>query len=723
MDLTKKIEIALFEAASGFEDETERDRFLDATCQNDSGLRERLDGLLRMQDKADQFFDTPTPVLPPKRARIAIIEGGEDTHPGQVAMQVPKGVNLAHFRLAEKIGEGGCGIVYRAEQLEPVRREVALKIIRLGMDTESVIARFERERRALSMMEHPNIARVLDAGATFTGRPFFVMELVRGENITAFCKAESLDLRKRLELFVRICNAIQHAHQKGVIHRDIKPSNVLVRLVDGEPVPKVIDFGIAKATAGEEDDTATATQHGQILGTPAYMSPEQAEGGADIDTRSDVYSLGALLYELVTCQPPFDPSRLKDAGAQEARRMVLEEVPVAPSVVRKHRGLVELDWIVRKAMAKERNERYDTANGLGSDVQRLLAGEPVQAGPPRRTYRLVKLVRRNKMTFLAGAVAILALVVGFGVSTRLFFLERKAAAEQARLRNIAEVARENETRLRMVAEYQNRVSQAAVLLRYGDRAGADKLLESIPTVATPSSLEAGDVYHQVADWHLNEGRWDEAAQRYAALVRAISNVDESDNDIVSRNLLYAATAVCYTGDGVAYQRIVDFAIERFADTTHPVVAEQVIKVCLLKPAGPELLAKLQPLGKIVRAGLESDQSAVAGNQQLRAWGEFALALLYYRTGEDRASAERAHLCLSSPRSNPAREASARIILAMTELRMGREDTARELVSLVSGPVIENTNHIGTSGGESQGSWYAWVTARILLAEVEEALRE
>ncbi len=722
MDPTKRIEIALFEAASGFADAAERDRFLDATCGQNPDLRARLAGLLRIQDKADRFFGTPPPAAPPRQERVAIIEGEDDKPPGHAAL-ARKGANLAHFRLVERLGEGGCGIVYRAEQLEPVRREVALKIIRLGMDTESVIARFERERQALSMMEHPNIARVLDAGTTSAGRPFFVMELVRGENIMEFCKAERLELRERLGLFIHVCNAIQHAHQKGVIHRDIKPSNVLVRVVDGEPVPKVIDFGIAKAAAGGANGTDTATQHGQILGTPAYMSPEQAEGGADIDTRGDVYSLGALLYELVTDQLPFELANMRDVGAREARRMILEEEPEAPSVVRKNRGLVELDWIVTKAMAKDRDDRYETATGLGSDVRRLLSGEPVRAGAPRRTYRLAKLVRRNKVTFLSGAVAILALAVGFGVSLRLFFLEREAAAEQARLRNLAEVARENETRLRMIAEHQNRVSQAAVLLRYGDHAGADKLLERIPAGATPSSLEAGDVYHQVADWHLNEGRWDKAAQRYAALVRAISNVDESDNDIVSRNLLYAATAVCYTGDELAYQRIIDFAIERFSDTTHPVVAEQVIKVCLLKPADPELLAKLQPLGKIVHAGLESEHSAAPGNQQLQAWGEFALALLYYRTGEDRAAAERAHRCLSSPRPYPARETSARIILAMTEFRMGRVDTARELVSLATGPVIENTNHIDTGSGGSQGSWYAWVTARILLAEVEAALEE
>jgi serine/threonine protein kinase len=322
------------------------------------------------------------------------------------------------------------------------------------------------------MMDHPNFARVLDAGATETGRPFFVMELVRGVKITAFCDENHFDTRQRLELFIEICQAIQHAHQKGIIHRDIKPSNILVTMRDGKPVPKVIDFGIAKATSGERlTDLTVFTAYEQFVGTPAYMSPEQAQmSELDIDTRSDIYSLGVLLYELLTSKTPFDQKELMQSGLDEMRRTLLEREPHRPSTkldglraeeltqtaVSRHieppklkmllKG--DLDWIVMKALEKDRNRRYQTANGLGMDVQRYLSNEPVTARPPSRLYRFQKLVRRNKATFAAiGAVSV-ALIAGFGTSTWLFFKEREARQEQVRLREDAE-------KLRFEAERQH----------------------------------------------------------------------------------------------------------------------------------------------------------------------------------------------------------------------------------------------------------------------------
>ena len=377
--------------------------------------------------------------------------------------------SLRNYRVLRKLGEGGCGVVYLAEQLHPVRRQVALKVIKLGMDTRAVIARFEAERQALAIMDHPSIAKVLDAGATESGRPYFVMELVQGVPITRYCEQNNLPGNERLNLFIQVCQAIQHAHQKGIIHRDIKPSNILVTLHDGSPVPKVIDFGIAKATADQRlADQTVFTAFAQFIGTPAYMSPEQAGMiGMDINTRSDISSLGVLLYELLTGRTPFDPKELLRAGLEGMRQTIRKKEPLKPStrltqelsaatasrspfgigtdpagqdggalprrrceqleaLVRLLRG--DLDWIVMKCLEKDRARRYATANGLAADLRRFQNSEPVVARPATRLYRLQKLVRRNKLAFAAAGTVVAALVFGLGVSTWLFFRESKEHA-------------------------------------------------------------------------------------------------------------------------------------------------------------------------------------------------------------------------------------------------------------------------------------------------------
>ncbi|MDA7667593.1 serine/threonine protein kinase [bacterium] len=342
---------------------------------------------------------------------------------------------MGRFKLLEKLGEGGFGSVWAAEQREPVRRRVALKIIKLGMDTKQVVARFEAERQALALMDHPNIAKVLDAGTTETGRPYFVMELVKGIPITKYFEQEGTEVTEKLGLFIRVCQAIQHAHQKGIIHRDIKPSNVMVTLHDGEPVPKVIDFGIEKATQGDLTDKTIYTQYTQFIGTPAYMSPEQAEmSGLDVDTRSDIYSLGVLLYELLAGATPFDARELMQSGIDEMRRIIREQEPVRPSTKLSQTLSAEmvagkaspihdsscidrdLDWIVLKCLEKDRSRRYDSATGLAADIQRHLDNKPVQACPSSVLYQFQKMWRRNRVAFVGACAVALSLSVGLMVS-------------------------------------------------------------------------------------------------------------------------------------------------------------------------------------------------------------------------------------------------------------------------------------------------------------------
>jgi serine/threonine protein kinase len=373
------------------------------------------------------------------------------------------GDRIGRYKLLEQIGEGGCGVVYVAEQEQPLRRRVALKIIKLGMDTKQVIARFDAERQALAMMDHPNIAKVFDAGATESGRPFFVMELIRGVKITEYCEQNQLPTRERLELFIQVCQAIQHAHQKGIIHRDIKPSNILVTVNDGVSVPKVIDFGIAKATQGRLTDQTVYTAFEQFIGTPAYMSPEQAVmTSLDIDTRTDIYSLGVLLYELLTSKTPFDAKELLAAGLDEMRRTIREVEPVKPSTrltqvlvaadlrgrttesVSSRRRLQEvrgdLDWIAMKCLEKDRTRRYETANGLAADIHRHINNEPVVARPPSKLYEFQKTVRRHKFGFATGTALITVLMAGIVISFSEAVRARRAEQEQTRLLHVAETA-------------------------------------------------------------------------------------------------------------------------------------------------------------------------------------------------------------------------------------------------------------------------------------------
>jgi len=485
---------AVFLAAVEEHDLASRAAVVDRECGSDKALRQRVEALLRAHDQPDSHLDQP--VIPNERVDAGTVtEPGDEgaagiaalpigatrdhtPSPGDTDRPAPRpiteglGTRIGPYKLREKIGEGGMGVVYLAEQEKPVRRRVALKIIKPGMDTEQVVTRFEAERQALALMDHPSIARVLDAGATETGRPYFVMELVKGVPITDYCDTVHLTPKERLELFIPVCQAIQHAHQKGIIHRDVKPSNVLVTMQDGKPVPKIIDFGIAKATEQRLTERSLFTQHGAIMGTLEYMSPEQAEMSAmDVDTRTDVYALGVMLYELLTGSTPLERSRLRESGYTETLRRIREEEPPRPStrlsesrerlpsvaaqrrteparLTKLLRG--ELDWIVMKAIEKDRTRRYGTASGLARDIERFLEGDPVEAGPPSASYRLRKYARKHRGALVtAGAFAIL-LATAAVVSA--YLAVRATSAEGLANRRLADVERANATTSRALAE-------------------------------------------------------------------------------------------------------------------------------------------------------------------------------------------------------------------------------------------------------------------------------
>jgi tRNA A-37 threonylcarbamoyl transferase component Bud32/tetratricopeptide (TPR) repeat protein len=639
------------------------------------------------------------------------------------------GDKIGRYKLLQLLGEGGCGVVYLAEQEEPVRRRVALKLIKLGMDTKSVIARFEAERQALAMMDHPNIAKVLDAGATETGRPFFVMELVRGIRITEYCDQNKLSTAVRLQLFMQVCQAIQHAHQKGIIHRDIKPSNILVTLHDGVPVPKVIDFGIAKATQGRLTDQTLFTAFEQFIGTPAYMSPEQAElSGLDVDTRSDIYALGVLLYELLTGRTPFDTHQLLASGLDVLRRAIREKEPERPSTrlrtmliddlstTARHRqtdaprliNLVkgDLDWIVMKTLEKDRTRRYETANGLAMDVQRHLSNEPVLARPPSAMYRMQKMIGRNKVVVAAAMAVVLALCGGLGLSLHLYVRERAAhqravaaEQEQARLRIEAEKALHLQAELSEQKQSSQKLDAAGKALSEGRIEEAQKLLLEVPPHASSVGL-----YNNLAAVFARRGEWLAAITNYGISVEMVPTEYMPAFSL--------ATLFVQAGDIAGYERHRARILTTFADPRGPAVAEKISKACLLLPSSPEIRDSID---KMISAAM-----IVGAKRDPRDEVKFLKGFWEYRQGNFKAAVDWLQK-IKLPLSDPWHSVQAYMVLAMAQRKLGQDESAR--ASFAAGVQLAEANRPKNKNRDYGMAWNEALVAQILQREAKETIEK
>ena len=720
----------LFAAALPITDPGERESFLKMASAGDSGLCSRVAEMLADHDRTERFFSECVSGFTIDHSDASEMPKLENNKPviGEMA-----GMRIGRYRLLRQLGEGGCGVVYLAEQEEPVRRRVAFKVIKLGMDTRNVVARFDAERQALAMMDHPNIAKVLDGGATESGRPYFVLELVQGVKITTYCDEEKLTAPQRLKLFVQVCQAIQHAHQKGVIHRDIKPSNILVTTHDGQPVPKVIDFGIAKAIEGRIMDDSNFTADGQVVGTPAYMSPEQAEmSGLDVDTRSDIYSLGVLLYELLTGRTPFDQKELVQSGLDEMRRTLREKEPQRPSTMltsltntdlamtAKHRQLEppklikslkgDLDWIVMKALEKERQRRYETANALAMDVRRYLDNEPVNARPPSQFYRLQKLIQRNKVICACGLVVALTLIAGLEISTSFFFKERQARME-------AEQAHANEMLLQRKAKARETITESSVLLSHGAIAEADALVDGIPVELLSPSREASDVFRRLGLWNLYQRNWQKAANRYLVLLQ-VNQVDKNDPTDQAYDLLFAAPILIDAGDVEDYDRIRRAVLTRLGSTTNPNAAEQTIKTTLLLPADDSVLKQLLPLERVVADALKSRDPVINDHGTLAAWRTFALALLEFRRGNFSATVSELEVCSTYHGQSPACVASTHLLRSMAFHQLGKPEEADLELEQGRATVQNRFKEKLESGNDKTGRIEGWMVTPILLHEAE-----
>jgi eukaryotic-like serine/threonine-protein kinase len=716
-------EKSIFLLALDQSSEVERETYLHTACGEDRALRQAVDELLAAHHRSINVLDTP-----PEACLVLGRELGDAVAASHTVdptvdfeeIRDPVGTLVDKYRVLERIGEGGFAFVYVAEQQVPVRRRVAMKLLKPGMETKEVLARFAAERQALAIMDHRNIARIFDAGVSEAGQPFFVMELVRGMPITEFCVSGKLLTRTRMELFVEVCYAVQHAHQKGVIHRDLKPSNVMVTMCDEIPQVKVIDFGVAKAVGEPLTDKTVYTRFAHMIGTPMYMSPEQAEMNAvDVDTRSDIYSLGILLYELLTEMTPFDRRRLRSATFDELRRIIREEEPPLPSVrlatqtgprssTADHWSLDhslrgELDWVVMKAIEKDRTRRYQTAADFARDIERYLRQEPVLAKPPSSGYRIRKFAQRHRVAFVAGFLVLFALVGGTAVSVWQAIRATRANAESQVLRQEA-------------VDFAERLKEANVLVDSA-RANADEKRWRLAWTQYNQAIHLQPQHYLAwsgrGSLRALLGAWSQAAGDFEEAMRLGASANNP-------NWWGVAQLCIYSGNEAAYDRVHASLREQLGSTGDPWTATIAARGLLIRPLPRE---EAQALARRLRTVRE--RATHLPNQDFdvpRELENFVSGLAYYRSGEWNASLKSLNQVVNS-KSRFLAPRVALPVLAMTYQELGQRSEAEKFLSATAAAIDEWTSS-ALHGGFDQlpVSWYDFLECLLLYREAHRSIR-
>ncbi|MBN2069018.1 MAG: serine/threonine protein kinase [Opitutales bacterium] len=688
---------SIFWEALEYSDLSQREKFLSISCGDDQVLMEKVTSMITDLEKADELFSVYSDNLELPR-EIA------DSVVCELSSNITIGDRIDEYILIRKLGEGAFGVVFEAKQTHPIKRNVAIKILKKGTDSQTILRRFEVESQILVQINNPHVASLYDAGITPSGQPYFVMELVRGISITKYCASKSIDLKSRLELVRQVCIAVQYAHDKGVIHRDLKPSNILVSDVDGKLGLKIIDFGIAKLIDSTFEKDVVSLYPNQLIGTPSYMSPEQICGKM-MGTKSDVYSIGVLLYELLTGHPPFNNQELLNLGVDAMRLRILEEKPPLPSALieRVFGGVItrasrELDWIINRAMAKDADLRYRSAMELGDDIHRFLSGYAINAHPPSVLYNSKKWMRRNKLLSFTFFFALSSLIAGLSISTVLYF--RAKEAEQ------------NQLALRLKAEEREHIAKAAILIYQDKYKEANMEIDKMSSPLSEPSLEATNVFKTLKIWSGMNGDWETSSKRVMELSK-VYRFDENDtSDNSTRDLVSIGATLVKVKNFETYYSFCDDIVGKLEKTRNPVAAEQILKLCTFIPSENEVHSRLKPIVELAEYSMLKIDTGPS--DWLESWRCAAIGVWCYRDGDYIKARFWSKRSLLFKDDSLSRVAYAKCILSMSLWELGETEKARNVLEEAKKLVYSHVKIPFKYNNE--GIWFEWLYDEILLNE-------